>query len=300
MRTAARRLLAAITISLLLAIAGAAGAQGPYGEPHGERPALRIGLSGVVARSDAETLDRFLRYLEERVGHGLQPVLTRGYRQMDEMIAGGAVDIAYVCGSSYVLLRQQGIDLQLLAAPLTEGRPEYYSLVLVRADTPYQSLDDLRDKPYAFADPESNSGTLVPTYELHQRDERPQAFFRPLIHVHNHAETVHALRVGLVDGVSIGSHTFSHMATAIPGLADELRVAEQFGPYPSTPLVAQTGVNPEVVAALRAALLEMTDHEEGRKILRRLGIDGYGSIHDAAYEPVRRVVQTTLGRSRAH
>lgn len=288
-----RRLLLSAAIAGPLLLTPAARAADGDGDG-GHRGTLRLGFTGVVARSDAETLARFVDYLESRTGYAFEPVFTRTYREMAERLAGGAVDVAYICGSSYILLQERH-DPRLLAAPLIGDRPVYYSLVVVRADSPYRSLEDLRGKPYAFSDRQSNSGTLVPTYELNRQGESATSFFHPLIHVNNHAETINALLAGLVEGTSIGSHAYRHMLSALPALEDRLRVVERLGPYPSTPLVARRDLDHGIAAAVRKALIGMADDPEGAEILRQFGIDGYGTISRAAYEPIREVVRETLG-----
>lgn len=38
----------------------------------------------------------------------------------------------------------------------------YHSVVIVKADSPYKTLDDLKGKAFGFADPDSTSGYLIP------------------------------------------------------------------------------------------------------------------------------------------
>ena len=44
----------------------------------------------------------------------------------------------------------------------SEGLTGYHSVIAVKADSPYQSLDDLKGKTLAYADPNSTSGYLPP------------------------------------------------------------------------------------------------------------------------------------------
>jgi phosphonate transport system substrate-binding protein len=46
----------------------------------------------------------------------------------------------------------------------SEGLTGYHSVIAVKADSPYQSLDDLKGKSLAYADPNSTSGYIAPVY----------------------------------------------------------------------------------------------------------------------------------------
>ena len=45
----------------------------------------------------------------------------------------------------------------------------YQSYIVVQADSDIQSLEDLQGKTFAFVDPESTSGNVIPTDEILSR-----------------------------------------------------------------------------------------------------------------------------------
>lgn len=62
-------------------------------------------------------------------------------------------------------------DLEPLAhAVSSDGNRGYYAVVIVSADSDATNLDDLEGKTIAFADPNSASGYLVPSYYFGQMD----------------------------------------------------------------------------------------------------------------------------------
>ena len=65
----------------------------------------------------------------------------------------------------------------LLASIDEDGATGYYSIVTVRCDSGYKSLDDLKGKVLAFADPDSTSGYAVPYFNLVQQGYDPKTYF---------------------------------------------------------------------------------------------------------------------------
>ena len=83
------------------------------------------------------------------------------YREVSELLIAEKLDAAWICGFPYVRYRDR---MHLLAVPTYQGKPLYRSYVIVpkqRRQDERRSLD-LRGKIYAFSDPDSNSGWLVP------------------------------------------------------------------------------------------------------------------------------------------
>lgn len=67
-----------------------------------------------------------------------------------------------------------------------QGHSRYRTEVIVHKRQPYQSLEDLRDKVFAFTDPLSLSGHVMVTNYLWERQERPEKYFRRYIYTSSH------------------------------------------------------------------------------------------------------------------
>jgi phosphonate transport system substrate-binding protein len=59
----------------------------------------------------------------------------------------------------------------------SEGSVAYYSVIAVKVDSPYRSIEDLKGKSLAFADPNSTSAFVAPVYFLREQGIDPGAFF---------------------------------------------------------------------------------------------------------------------------
>jgi phosphonate transport system substrate-binding protein len=61
-----------------------------------------------------------------------------------------------------------------VATPEVQNSHFYHSYLIVNNTSTFQTLEDLRGRVFAFTDPDSNSGKLVPTYWLWQMGEKAQ------------------------------------------------------------------------------------------------------------------------------
>ncbi len=249
----------------------------------------RFGFTAVVAKEDVKSVEKFLSYLSKKTGYRFVPVFTKSYDEMSYLLSRGMVDFAYICGAPYVEDKDYA-GFELLAVPLYRGKPLYYSYVITRREKNYKSILDLRGKPYAFSDPKSNSGSVVPTYILVRNGYRPEDFFKPIVYTYSHSESILAVYYGFVEGASVDSIVFDQVVKKSPEIASQIKVIEAYGPFPITPMVVRSQLDDDVKYALRKVLLSMSRDPEGRKILSEFAIEGFTVVDDSFYNPIRNMI----------
>ena len=135
---------------------------------------IRIGTTAVILDDQVAFLNDWQRYLEQRLARDVIFVQRGSYREITALINSDQLDIAWVCGYPYVANRA---TMRLLAMPLYNHKPLYQSYLIVpRADTTTQSYAGLKGKIFAYSDPNSNSGFLVPQYLICGTDSNLDRF----------------------------------------------------------------------------------------------------------------------------
>ncbi len=185
--------------------------------------------------------------------------------------------------------------MELLVAPEIDGLPLYYSYIIVRKDSGIESFEGLRGKTFAFMDPESNSGTLYPTYRLVQMGESPLSFFHNYIYTYGHDNSVKAVLNNTVDGAAVENLIFIYMAAKDTAIASEVKVIEVSPPFGSPPVVAHPELDSETKEELRNILLDMNKDDRGREIHDSMNIDGYSLVSDSAYDSIRELYYLVKG-----
>jgi phosphonate transport system substrate-binding protein len=250
---------------------------------------VKVGFTAVITKEDTLTVYKLLEYLSKKTGYTLKPVFAKSYDEMDFFLSMGYVDIAYICGVPFVEGTKR-FGYKLLVVPLTSEGPYYYSYVIARKEKDYRSILDFKDKPYAFSDPKSNSGSIVPTYVLIKRGHKPSEFFKPLIYTYSHHESILAVYKRFVEGASVDSLVYEQTKRVAPHITSQLKVVEKFGPFPTTPFVYRKGLKADVVERLKLAFIDMSKDREGLKVLKRMGIAGFGTVETGFYEPIKGMI----------
>jgi phosphonate transport system substrate-binding protein len=249
---------------------------------------LAIGTTPVFLDQHADLLRRWQHYLEARMQRPVAFVQRGSYRETMDLLLTGRLDAAWICGYPYVRYRSQ---LRLLAVPVFQGEPLYRSYVIVPAtDTRSLSLLDLKGRVYAYSDPLSNSGWLVPQATLLRRGEKPGTFFRKSFFTHSHRAVVQACASGLADGGSVDGYVWETLARFHPELTRATRVVEHSEPFGFPPIAARASLRETEALALRRALLGMSKDDDGRWLLARLNLDGFVQGSDSLFEGIARSV----------
>jgi phosphonate transport system substrate-binding protein len=231
---------------------------------------------------------QLIDYLSARVGRKIDPIDPGNYAETNRLLESGQADFAFVCGGPYVSGHDR-FGLELLAAPVVKGKTVYYSYLIVPVKSPARTLADLRGKSFAFSDPQSNSGKLVPTAMLARLGQTPEKFFGSTTYSYGHDRSIQAVADQIVDGAAVDSLIWEYVAVTQPALAAKTRIIDRSEPFGIPPVVASPHLAPELRKALQQALLDIHEDPKGREILKGMNIDRFVIIDDRAYDGIRRL-----------
>jgi len=237
------------------------------------------------------TYEYIARYVGEHIGYPAR--LTVG--QSFEELAEGLVDISFLCGLPYVRMRRQAsCPIELLAAPVLEGKryqgkPMYFSDVIVLQKSPYRCLDDLRGCTWAYNERASHSGCNLVCYSLLTRGKPPHYFGRT-ISSGSHQRSLQMVLEGQADATAIDSHLLDVLLARDAGLAARLRIIDSLGPSTIPPIAVSKSLNSELKCRIQAVLLAMhTDPEAASKLQEGL-IERFVPIADEQYDDIREML----------
>lgn len=249
-----------------------------------------FGITGVALKEDMITMREWSRYIEKHSGLKTELRFARSYDEIRSMIETGGVDFAYVCGATFVELDQSSAA-GILAVPLSHGKAEYYSLMIVRKEGEIKKLADLKNKIFAFSDPKSNSGTIVPAYNIIMEGYCPKNFFKRMVFTYDHGESIRAVLEGFADAASVDSLVYESFALRYPDKAAQLKIIEKFGPYPITPIVYRRELGGTKTKALLRAIENMSKNPEGKNILKKLSVERFVAEPIPDYAPIEKMMR---------
>ncbi|MFN3928072.1 MAG: phosphate/phosphite/phosphonate ABC transporter substrate-binding protein [Thermoflexus sp.] len=256
---------------------------------------LRVAVAPVISpRATFETYSPLLDYLAHRLDRPVELLQRPTYSEINDLIRTGQADVGFVCGGAFVEGEREGY-MELLVVPQISGTTTYHALIIVRVDSSFYQLEDLRGRRFAFTDPLSNSGRLYVQYRLAQMGETPEGFFRDTFFTYSHDNSIRAVAQGLADGASVDSLVYESLSRSEPALIAKIRVIERSPPFWIPPVVVHPELAPGLKEALRQAFLEMHGDPRGQKALAVLGVERFVPPDPAAYEDIRRMAARVRG-----
>jgi phosphonate transport system substrate-binding protein len=189
--------------------------------------------------------------------------------------------------------------MRLLAMPLYRGKPLYQSYLIVPAgDRRTESFADLKGAIFAYSDPNSNSGYLVPQYEMLRRGLDPAALFRKSFFTYAHRKVAVAVANGIAQAGAIDGYVWETLALRAPELTGKTRVARKSDEYGFPPLVARRSIGRDEFTRMEKTLVGMRGDPAGRALLGKLNLDGFARGDERVFAGIAQVVDYVAARQR--
>lgn len=250
---------------------------------------LRFGTTPVFLDERIGFLSQWQRFLEERLRRPVRFVQRGRYREIIDLLLNDEIEIAWLCGFPYVVYEDR---LTLLSVPLYDGAPLYRSYLIVpETDRMTARIQDLEGRVFAFSDPRSNSGYLVPRVELLRSGVRPERFFRRSFFTFGHRKVVEAVQVGLAQAGAVDGYVWDTLHAQQPRSTSGVRVAWRSPEFGFPPIVARKSLADHETAQVAQALFSMRSEPAGASLLRSLNLDGFGPADARLFDSVRALVQ---------
>ncbi len=210
------------------------------------------------------------------------------YAEVNSLLRNGNIDVAFVCGGPYVK-GHDDFGLELLVAPMVDGKLVYYSYIIVSKNSDIKEFEELKGKRFAFTDPLSNTGKLVPTYMLQKLGETPDSFFSEYLYTYSHDNSIKAVAQGVVDAAAVDSLIWDYMNKKGCKYTKETRIIKTSAPYGIPPVVIRPGISDDLRKKIKKTLLTMSDDKEGKHVLEEMFIDRFVEVDDSNYDSIRKV-----------
>ncbi len=257
---------------------------------------IRIGTTSVILDNQVGFLHAWRDYLQPRLGRPVVFLQRGSYREITSLLLGDELDFAWVCGYPYVRNRTAW---ELVALPNYGGKPLYRSYLIVAADdTTAKGFEALSKRVFAYSDPDSNSGFLVPQYEMLRTGIYPPAHFRKTFFTYAHHKVVIAVADGVAQGGAVDGYVWDTLALRAPELTRRTRVAHVSDEYGFPPMVARRSLDRPTFELFRDTLLAMPNDVRGKELLHELNLDGFLPPDDSRFTGIAKVLEFVSARER--
>ena len=280
-----RRLLV-LGLAVIAALSVACSSLGakPVGSP--ENPIKMAMVPFLETQRQARGMQSLSDELKKETGLTYTGEVPTSYAAVVEAMCAGRVDIGWVSPLAYILARRQ-CDADMSLVSVTRQGQSYRGIIIARADSGVNSLEDLRGKRFAWVDPSSTSGYLFPRALLQGRGIAPEELGQQIF-AGGH-DKVAAVLDRQVDGGALGKDVLPRLTSTYPRVMEEIKTIEESADIPNDGVAFRKELPADIVQKTREALLRISAREDGQKLFEdAIGTRGVAETTDAAYEPVRR------------
>ncbi|QKJ87661.1 Phosphonate ABC transporter phosphate-binding periplasmic component [Paramixta manurensis] len=224
------------------------------------------------------------QFFDKELGVDTQLRNSSDYSGVIQGLLGGKVDVVLsMSPSSYAsvyLKDPKAVDIVGIAVDDNDQSRGYHSVVVVKADSPYQKLEDLKGKAFGFADPDSTSGYLIPDQTFKQKfggntDNQYNHAFSSVTFSGGHEQDILGVLNGQFAGAVtwaslVGDYNSGYTAGAFtrlirmehPDLMKQIRIIWKSPLIPNGPILVSNTLpaafKEKVVAAIKK--LDTSDH----------------------------------------
>lgn len=234
----------------------------------------------------AEDVGPVVAYLEGALKTKIRKFVATDYAGVVEALKNETADVGFMGPLQYIIAHRQAGAVPILGE-LYYGQPSYRSHIFVRKDSGIRTLEDLKGKSIAFADPLSSSGYLYPLSIFHEKgliQDKPEGFFRKIYFAGGDEQAIRAVYNKFVDAAGVGQFSISLLR---PEERDAVVVIGESQPIPSHCVVVRKGLDASRVEQLRNALLALNEEGPNHKLLKNLySVDGYVPVTHETFVPV--------------
>jgi len=256
----------------------------------------------VMGFNPAESADVILvngealaQALELKTGYKYKTYVAQSYNALVTALQFDDIDFAWLPAFAFVQAEQHA-GAEVLLKAVRNGEPFYYGAIVVRSDSPYRKIEDLKGKSIAWVAESSTSGYIFPMAAMIKMGIDPEKFFGHAVMAGKHDAVLIAVEKGTVDAGA----TFAADNQGIKGSWTQFLKGEDVGkirpilftdPIPSDTMSTSIRFRekyPDIVEQVTAAVKGLSDNEADKELLKKLyNIDAMVDAKSEDYAPVR-------------
>lgn len=222
------------------------------------------------------------RYLSEKLGRPVSLKLSPNMGVAIKEVANKQVDLAYLTPVAYLKAHAAG-GAKIVAKTVTKGKASFQLMIVVKEDSPYKTVADLKGKSFAFGDKKA----LLQRAAVVGAGIKMEEFsnYQFIGHYDNIARAV--LNGDFDAGILKDTMAFQWKGKG-------LRILAESPDLPPYNITAKGDIDDNTLAKLKDAFLSLDkNNPEHLKVIKAIDkkYDGFAATSDAEYDVVRVLIK---------
>jgi phosphonate transport system substrate-binding protein len=284
-----------LAVSALALLSGAANAQ------ECKNPDALV-FSIIPTEETTQEVDIYqplLAKLKEKTGKPIEFFMPTSYASVIEGMINGWVHIGVHGPNSYVLAKEKDPTLDVFATytkkkgHFQEEGAGYRAVLIVKADSKFDSIESLKGTVLGLADPASTSGNLLPRVVFGEEigtGPELEKYFSKVVYTGGHDQSALAVKEGRVDDAFVATHRLDNVIDRGLATMEEFRVLWQSGVIPQDPMVYRGDLCDDLKAQIRDAFLTLHEDPAAQAFFDGINSTKFVPMQDSDYDIIRTLV----------
>jgi phosphonate transport system substrate-binding protein len=246
---------------------------------------LNFGLIPTESSSNiTERFSNLAEHIEKKLGIPVKMQVSTDYAGVITAMQFKHIDLAYFGPKSYVEAADRAGAEAFVMEVAEDGSKGYHGVIITKAGSPIKSIEDAKGKTWAFTDPNSTSGTLVPTvYFVKTLKIDPEKHFNKVIYSGSHEASILAVKSGKVDIASTNDLDLKRGHGKNWDEQKDFNYVWKSDLIPGSPMAYRKDLPDSLKKAIKDAFIGYSNAEG----LKQLKLKGYEATDDLVYNPIR-------------
>lgn len=257
---------------------------------------VKFGIISTESQSNQRPIwEPFIKALSDSIGLPVKAFYVTQYVAVIEAMRTGDVHLAWYGGKSYVEAAKRAKAEAFAQVVDTEGGKGYYSHLITNKNNPIVAqakamggnkyvIKNASNLTFAFNDPNSTSGFLVPSYYVFaQNGVDPKKAFKRLIFSGSHEATALAIANNQVDVATNNNEALDRLQKTNPKARANIETIWTSTLIPSDPIAYRK----DLPADLKQKIRNFFYNYKEAKVLEPHGWSGFAQANDKIWNPVR-------------
>lgn len=247
---------------------------------------IRFGIVPSLGEGAETYYTPLISYLTKQLGIEVKPMISKDYEGIISGMVYKQIDFAYFGPKSYVEAGER-CSLEALVLELNkEGEAGYYGLIISRKGSDTDSFEKAKGRTFAFTDPNSTSGYLVPSV-MFARDLAidPKTYFKKVIFSGSHKDSVLGVKNGTIEVAATNTLDLYRMEKNGEVSRNDFNILQKSELIPGSPICARTELPQSLKDAFQKAMIEFG--AEDTSVLEKMQFGGYIKTDDKIYSIIR-------------
>lgn len=258
----------------------------------------------LIPGQDAQVLEdngkKVTEFLQKKTHLFFDIKVPTSYIAVVEAFGSKKADVAIMNTFGYILAHEKyGAEAKLMGIHFGQ---RYYQGQIITRKGHLKSIEDLNGKKFAYVDPASTSGFLMPTELMRKKNVKPKEF----IFAGKHDTVVTMVYNKQVDA---GATFYTPekdgkpqdarklVLTQYPDVFEKIEILKLTDPIPNDPIVFRGELAADIKSKIKEGLIEYLKTPEGQDTFMKLyNMNGVISVDDTHYDEIRSTLKS-LGKT---